>query len=148
MLELLKLYSLQDIMIFIILLALAIKGCVSFMDWVKERVGKAVDQSNIPNQLKNNIQNHSKQISELKDEVSEIRDLVYLLIQSDKDAIKAYITKQHHYFVYQKGWIDDYSLNCIEERYGHYQDQGGNSFIGMLMQELRQLPKQSLENER
>lgn len=142
MIDLLERYSLQDVVIFIVLLALAIKGCISFIDWTKDRINKAVIHSEIPKHLKNNIENHSKEIEELKENLSEIKNLVNLLIESDKDAIKAYITKQHHYFVYEKGWIDDYSLNCIEQRYNHYKDQGGNSFIGNLMTELRQLPKQ------
>ena len=109
---------------------------------MRSRIYKAVAHSQIPKQLRHNIEDHSRQIGELKDSIEEIRDLISLLIQSDKDAIKAYITKQHHTFVYKKGWIDDYSLNCIEQRYNHYKDQGGNSFIGNLMQQLRQLPKQ------
>ena len=39
-------------------------------------------------------------------------------------------------------WIDDYSLDCIERRYKHYIDEGGNSFIGQLMIEIRKLPHQ------
>ena len=64
-----------------------------------------------------------------------------MLIDSDKDAIKAFITQRHHHYVYEKGWIDDYSLDCIERRYVHYNDQGGNSFIGNLMSELREIPR-------
>ena len=67
--------------------------------------------------------------------------MIETLIESDKDDIKAYITKEHHYFVYQKGWIDDYSLDCIERRYDHYVAEGGNSFIKGLMEEIRNLPK-------
>ena len=142
MLDLLKQYSLQDIIIFIVILALAIKGCISFVDWAKQRISKAVVHSQIPRQLKNDIEDHSQQIEDLKENISEIKNLINLLIESDKDAIKAFITRQHHYFVYQKGWVDDYSLNCVEERYNHYKDQGGNSFITTLMTELRNLPKQ------
>lgn len=147
MIEILKQYALQDIVIFVVLLALAIKGCVSFIDWMKQRINKAVIHSDMPNQLKNNIDDHSKEIEGLKEGLNEIKNLVNLLIESDKDAIKAFITREHHYFVYQKGWVDDYSLNCIEQRYSHYKDQGGNSFIGNLMTELRQLPKQPPENQ-
>lgn len=147
MMELLKQYSLQDIIIFIVLLALAIKGCVSFIDWTRERINRAVIHSDFPNQLKNHIQDHSKQIQEIKEDMIQIKNLINLLVESDKDAIKAFITRQHHYFLYQKGWIDDYSLNCIEQRYSHYKDQGGNSFIGNLIAELRQLPKQPPEEQ-
>jgi hypothetical protein len=65
-----------------------------------------------------------------------------ILIESDKDDIKAYITREYHYFVEEKKWIDKFSLDCIEKRYAHYVDEGGNSFILDLMNELRKLPKQ------
>ena len=38
--------------------------------------------------------------------------------------------------------IDDFSLDCIEKRFAHYQDEGGNSFIAALMAEIRALPKE------
>ena len=65
-----------------------------------------------------------------------------MLIHSDKDAIKSYITRQHHYFCYDKRWIDDFSLDCIERRYQHYTEEGGNSFIAGFIEELRSLPKE------
>jgi hypothetical protein len=64
-------------------------------------------------------------------------------VDSDKDDIKAFITDKHHYFCYERKWIDDYSMDCIERRYSHYKDEGGNSFIATLMDELKALPKQS-----
>ena len=142
MLELLQKFSIENIFIFIILLASATKGLITFFDWTKERFQKAVSQSNESFNVKKNIKEHEHQIYQLKSSIQQINKLIRLLIESDKDDIKAFITRQHHYFVYQKGWIDDYSLDCIEQRYSHYENQGGNSFIASLMKELRALPKQ------
>ena len=64
---------------------------------------------------------------------------INLLIESDKDSIKSFIVKEHHYYT-QIGWVDDYSLDAIERRYKHYQEEGGNSFVHTLMAELRALP--------
>ena len=69
-------------------------------------------------------------------------DKVNLLIASDRDDIKSWITEKHHYYCYSQEWIDDYSLDCIEKRFAHYQDEGGNSFIAALMAEIRALPKE------
>ena len=72
---------------------------------------------------------------------------INILIDSDKDDIKSFITKEHHFYCYEKHWIDDYSLDCIERRYKHYQEENGNSFVADLMKEIRQLPKQEpIEN--
>ena len=64
-----------------------------------------------------------------------------MVIDSDKDAIKAYITEKHHYFT-EKGWIDYQSLDVLEKRFKHYTDEGGNSFIEDLMEDIRKLPNQ------
>ena len=66
-----------------------------------------------------------------------------MLIESDRDDIKSFITREHHRFCYQVGWIDDFSLDCIEKRYKHYKNEGGNTFIDGFMEELRALPKSS-----
>ena len=68
-----------------------------------------------------------------------------MLIDSDRDDIKSFITMQHHHFVYEKKWIDDYSMDCLEKRYQHYEDEGGNSYVEHLMIELRSLPKKKLD---
>lgn len=44
MINLLQQYSLSNIIIFIIVLALAIKGLVSFIDWAHARVKKVFDK--------------------------------------------------------------------------------------------------------
>ncbi len=54
--------------------------------------------------------------------LNELSKKIDMLVDSDKDAIKSYITKEHHYFCYQVGWIDDFSLDCLEKRYQHYED--------------------------
>jgi Tfp pilus assembly protein FimT len=38
-------YSLTEILVFIVVLALAIKGTVSFYDWARERILKSVGKS-------------------------------------------------------------------------------------------------------
>lgn len=136
MLDLLQQYSLQDILIFIIILGVALKGCFSFFDDFTNRSVKIFNRTyQKPKQLQNTIKKMEESIENLSKKVD-------ILMKSDRDDIKAFITRQHHYFVYQKGWIDDYSLDCIERRYTHYNEQGGNSFIQTLMTDLRNLPKQ------
>lgn len=146
MVDLITQYSLSDIIIFIIILGLAIKGVVSFFDWADKRVKTAYQKINLPNQLQDSIEDHAEWIEKLEKTIQKCNHLIQILIQSDKDAIKAFITQQHHFFCYQKGWIDDYSLDCIERRYQHYQQQGGNTFVGDLMYDLRQLPLNPPQN--
>lgn len=153
MLTLLQNYSLSDIFIFTIFLALAVKSLISFFDWFQEYLrkifnkeyNKMSEKEKLEERLRKGDQTMSKlQINQkITDEIlKNMSKKIDLLIDSDKDNIKSYITKQHHYFCYQVGWIDDFSLDCLEKRYKHYENEGGNSFIEGFMEELRALPKQ------
>lgn len=145
--NLFKQYSVFHIIQFVAVLALAIKGGISFLEWAFPRLRQLIKKTEEPKELKYDIKENAEAIKEVKDCIHILTDKIDTLIASDKDDIKAFITRQHHYFVYSKGWIDDYSLDCIEKRYGHYIDEGGNSFIKGLMLELRKLPKKPLEQD-
>ena len=152
MLELLQHYSIPEIFLFIVLLALAFKSVVSFFEWLEERIKKTFnikfrkisekerinkrieDGENFMTQLREHQKHNDEALQDLSKKID-------ILVESDRDDIKAYITKEHHKFCYDKGWIDDFSLDCLEKRFKHYADEGGNSFICGFMQELRALPK-------
>lgn len=144
-------YSFSEIMTFLITFALALKGLVTFWEWaidkLKNKFKKESDKETELDTIKNTLDEYRKDYEILKDnqlqlqeDIKYIIDKVDMLIDSDKDDIKAFITRGHHYFCYQRKWIDDYSLDCIERRYRHYTEEGGNSFIKKLMDELRALP--------
>ena len=133
--ELLQHFSLSDIFIFTTLLILALKGGISIIDWFSERGYRFFNKTyQKPKELEETVK-------ELIKDVQSLTKKIDVLVQSDKDAIKAYITKQHHHFCYEIESIDDQSLDCVEKRYTHYKKQGGNSYIHHLMQELRALPR-------
>lgn len=144
--ELIKQYDATTIIEVIVLFALMIKGVISFGEWAFSKIKKVVKKVDEPEIIKNDIEQQSKEISQMQASINQMMKKIDTLIASDKDDIKAFITREHHYFVYQKGWIDDYSLDCIEKRYSHYVDEGGNSFIKGLMQEIRRLPKKPIED--
>lgn len=153
MITLLQHYSLSDIFIFIIFLALAVKSLISFFDWAQNRINKTFNKKHSKitekEQLERRLQQENQMIVTLQQSqkvtdniLQDLSKKINLLIDSDKDDIKSFITRQHHYFCYKIGWIDDFSLDCVEKRYQHYADEGGNSFIEGFMDELRALPKQ------
>ena len=145
MLNLLKNYSLTEIIVFIIMLALAVKGIIDFYDWAKKRIKEPIDNSynkkQIGKKMLETLENHNQQI----DKMSRAIDI---LIASDKDDIKAWITEKHHYFCYELGYIDDYNLQCIEARYKHYKEEDGNTFIDGFMKDIRELPIVSVINKK
>ena len=145
MIQLFTNYSLSEIVLFVVVLAIGIKNFIQFVDWYKKRTSQAVHQAEKPVELEQTIDKLQQQLSENKHQLSEIKKAINLLIESDKDDIKQSITKEHHYFCYQVGSIDDYSLDCLERRYSHYTDEGGNSFVKTLMEQIRMLPKKNIE---
>lgn len=133
MIKLLSTYSLVDILTIVITLGLAFKGFISFFDWAKDWIYKKFNKDLVQEQETTNVK-------KLEEDVEQLKKMIDLLMASDKDDIKSYITEKHHYFVYKQKWIDDYSLECLEKRFTHYQTYGGNSFIAHFMDELRALP--------
>lgn len=159
--DLLNTYSVDEIVMFIVLLSAAVKGVITWIDWAKDKINKHAGKLNEQEAMKKSIDDLTQEQKSMKNEIegcqiqikntiADIQKSVNLLEASDRDDIKAWITEKHHYFCYQVGYIDDYSLDCIEKRYSHYKDEGGNSFIDELMEEIRALPKKSgicLKNE-
>lgn len=148
MAELITNYSWSEIILFVIAFAAAIKGVVTFWDWGKDRLRKVYDKEDKIEEIKSLIVENTKQMNEFSniqaqtiDEIQHLKENITNLTASDKDDIKAWITEKHHHFCYDIKYIDDYSLDCIEKRYAHYVDEGGNSFISKLMEEIRNLPK-------
>lgn len=151
MIQLLTNYSLEQIFVFIIFAAIALKEIATFLDWLNEKARKKIKKEqqpeNISQKLNKTIQQQDKEIVALKltiqgiqNVILELNDKIEMLISSDRDSIKAWLTAQHHYFM-EKGTIDYYSFDCISRRYSHYKEQGGNTFIDDIMEEINDLPK-------
>ena len=148
MIELFQKFTFPDIVTFIVLFALAIKGIISFFEWSQQKIGKVLHIKNDKEQMKQKLLKNTELIEKITNKqnntdeyLQEMSQKIDLLIQSDKDAIKSYITGEHHKFCYDLKEIDDFSLDCLQKRYRHYADEGGNSFIEGFMQDLRKLPR-------
>lgn len=141
MLELFTTFSIVEIISFLVIAAGALKGFVSFWDWATARLKQVFKKENQRECESEQIKKLTEQQKAADEKIEKIINAIDLLTQSDKDDIKAWITEKHHYFCYEKQQIDDYSLDCIEKRYNHYKDEGGNSFIDDLMSDLRSLKK-------
>lgn len=158
MVELLTQFTLTEVLIAVTLFAIAVKGIVSFYDWVVEKFLKIYKTKKRPEELHNEsllkIEAHQREYEELKERQTELalrqdkleghlnnfEQKIDLLIESDKDDIKSYITEKYDLFVKGIGSIDKYNLDCVERRYEHYKEENGNSFVADLVAEIRRLP--------
>lgn len=155
MLELFTTYTISEIITFLIAIALAVKGFVSFWDWAIDRLRKVFNKENRQKEEKEILEERlvsgyqkMKYLEETQkkniEHLQNISNQIEILINSDKDSIKAWITEKHHFYCYKQKWIDDYSLDCIEKRFSIYQKENGNSFVEGLMEDIRKLPQQPL----
>lgn len=153
--KLFELYSFNDIIIFILLAAITIKGVIELIDWFssrsKNKYKKETEKDNEIDSLNKDIQCCQLQIQEIKSQqaenlktFAEAMKKIDLLIESDKDSIKTIITDKYHYYIKQE-WIDNYSMECLEKMFEHYEAEGGNSFIHNLMEDIRKLPREPKE---
>ena len=157
MIELLQTYSIAELLAILVTVALAIKKLIEFctdaVEWLRKKFGGEVKKELDASQREKEIDEKFEQVQATMQEqtdalndvaatVASLQSQLTLLLDSDKDDIKAFITKDHHYFCYQKGWIDDYSMDCLERRYQHYVDERGNSFVADLMKDLCALKRQ------
>lgn len=143
--ELFTQYTIKEIIIFVIVLALAIKGLIIFYDWAHDRLRKHFNKETEKDKVNEQLNKIIKSQEELNETVGKISKQVNILLNSDKDDIKAWLTEKHHYFCYKLGYIDDFNLDCIEKRYSHYKEENGNSFIADLMEDIRKLPHVSTD---
>lgn len=148
-------YSFVEILVLIMIFILAVKESISLFDWAKARFRKASNKAYEEKREHDKIEEEIEDLNKFYDERQRIDGnfervdkkfeamaaKIEMLIESDKEDIKSFITNQHHKFVYEQEWIDDYSMECLEKRYAIYEREHGNSFVLGLMNELRALPK-------
>ena len=108
--QLLSRYSLSEIIVFLTLIAAALKGFITFFDWAIDRLrkifSKEAEQDKKEVDLNTKLDSFSAQITELRQEQGNMKKSIesilmglVMVIDSDKDSIKAYITEKHHYLM-------------------------------------------------
>lgn len=130
------------------------------LDMVKQVEKMNSDIQKIKVQIDKESGNRDKEIKEIRKKITEtsdrqketeskltkMSDNITLLIDSDKNKIKSFITSEYHKWMDLK-YIDIYSLAGIEDQFDKYKKEHGNTFVEELVQELRKLPKRtSVEN--
>lgn len=142
--KILSMFSVEDIVIFTCALFVAFKEVVSGIDWILSRVKKREDDLKAETTLENDDKDYrekiDKEMRDNKERIDKLSKSVELLTESDRESKRAYIIEKHHYFVYELGWIDDYSLDCINRSFDIYSRENGNSYVKGLMKEVRSLP--------
>lgn len=105
-----------------------------------DKMSKQLDEQDRKSaELKHALENQTKEISSLKSQIGT-------LTERTQDSTRAYLIDKHHHFCYQIHGIDDMSLQDMERRFMYYKAAGGDTFIDGLMDEVRALPRLTLEH--
>ena len=89
--------------------------------------------------LRNSLDQKENLISTLEENQTKLNVSVNLMMASIRNIIKAQIVREYNYFI-RTGWIDIYSLDCVERLYQSYTELEGNTYISDLINKLRELP--------
>lgn len=144
MLNLLQNYSIGEIFIFIIILALAAKELFTLVDYFKKKLYDGYDgRQKIEDEreeFKKELVEFKKSLEELRENQTKNQEILNVLIQSDVEDIRSWIVREHHYYRDNpEAMIDDFQMDCIEKRFACYEKEGGNSYIHDLVYELREI---------
>ena len=162
MLDLLAAFSVQQIIVYSIMLLFAIKGIIDLVAYFKELYDKKFNKDYSVKKQTETLEEHYthcieqhqesvKMYESLENKIDDwtqsvdvkfdkIEDKLGLLMQSDMHDIKGWIVEKHHILMKQ-GWVDDFTMDTLEKRYSDYKAEGGNSYVETLMNDLRRLPQ-------
>lgn len=145
-------WSIEESIVYIVALILAIKVVWSSIEWVWDKIKIRLAITNKKEKWENNI---SKQLTELHKAISNLEQQNQA-IQKEEEKVNAnlnvvqerlqedtrsFLIDAHHKFCYQIKSIDDINMQSLERKYLYYKTAGGNSFIDGLMEEIRELPR-------
>lgn len=139
--DLLTSYSIEQILLFLFLIAMAIKEGISLVNWFIDYFKKIFKKGEKGENLEDKVSTLYDMQIQQEEKMNKMCDNINILMESDRDSIKSWIVEKHHHFCYEVKAIDYFSLESIERRYQHYKAEDGNSYVATLMEELEALPK-------
>lgn len=141
--ELLTKFDVTTILLVVFMVAVAIREAVELYHYFHDKIyGRYEKQDN----QNDTIDNLSTTLASVLQQVKDIDKKINLLQESDKDAIKSWIVGLYHKYKENPKELEAMQMDLLERRYGHYKDQGGNSYIDQLMEDLRTIYKEKGES--
>lgn len=151
-------YSIESIILIIVMLGVAIKFVGELIEWFYNKTRKFFNKQNDKDkehaEITDGISTVDEKVSQLLVSIGDLTNRVKVLEEQGaltterlQENSRSYIIDKHHYFCYEVKAIDDLNLQSLERRYLYYKAAGGNSYIDGLMEEIRDLPKVNLQDK-
>lgn len=136
--------SIESIILFVVGILVAAKALSEVIDWAYMRLKKYFNvktkRDENQEEIIERLDRIEKRSIERDKKVDSINTEIGLIKTRLQDSTRSYIIDKYHYYVQELGVIDEAALQDIERRYLYYKEGGGDSFIELRMEELRQLP--------
>ena len=136
-------YTIEATIIFLFMLGTALKQGYELVQYFRNKtvdhVDKIREQEEALEQVIKNMQRQQKQLQSITDKIDE-------LLVSDKDSIKSWIVMLYKQYKKDPSGLDSMQMDLLERRFSHYKQEGGNSYIDNLMQELREIYNNKEDN--
>ena len=136
-------YTIEATIIFLFMLGTALKQGYELVQYFRNKtfnhVDKVREQEETLGQVIKNMQQQQKQLQSITDKIDE-------LLASDKDSIKSWIVMLYKQYKKDPFGLDSMQMDLLERRFSHYKQEGGNSYIDNLMQELREIYNNKEDN--
>lgn len=141
--ELLNTFDLQTILLVLVFTAIAIREGMELYHYFHQKIyGRYQREDN----EKDTINDMQATLQTVLDQVKQISNKIDLLQESDRDSIKSWIVMLYHKYKEDDTQLDSMQMDLLERRYKHYKEEGGNSYIDELMEELRTIYKKKGES--
>lgn len=148
--------SIESIIITVVAILVAAKALSELLDWCYRKLKAYFDVKDNDEEFRKDVisrfDNVDRQLGEVKEsnrqrdkQVENITRSINTINNRLQDSTRSYILDKYHYYVQQLGVIDEAALQDLERRYLYYKNGGGNSFIELRMEELRNLPMMTPE---
>lgn len=97
------------------------------------------------NSLKDKVHDLGNTVNKLDHQIKKTDENVKIVQERLQNQTKSRLIELHHKYMYEYQMIDDIGLQSMEREYLYYKAAGGNTFIDTLMEEVRALPRPTLE---
>lgn len=153
-------YSIESIILFLVAIAVAIKGVSELWEFFYTKLRKYFNYQTQKEQSHKEVIEgieelkqeiillRTEEIAPLKQQVDksvertkDIKNQVNLMTERLQETARSHIIDKHHYFCYELRHIDDLSLQSLEREYLYYKAAGGDTYIDGLMEDIRELPR-------
>ena len=141
--NLLNTFDFKTIMLVLFLVAVGARELIQLYRYFRTRIyGKFEMQDN----EKETMNNMEKSMQSVLLELKDIDKKLTLLQVSNRDSIKSWILMSYQKYKENNAQLDSMQMDLLERRYQHYKDQGGNSYIDEIMEELRSIYRKKGES--